>query len=117
MYHLTKPQQYIFEIGKTCGRLGLSVDDYKTFRKYGALLHTIYERQCNGYADINGNWDKKAEIKDEEKEARLTKKVCSFAKEKKLKIYIQTDPRGGTIYLSKKAIPVNSYNTNAELIY
>ena len=34
-----------------------------------------------------------------------------------LHLYLQTDPRGATVYVSREPIPENRYNTHAQCIY
>ena len=103
-------------IKKTMEYLGITRQDYEWFMIIGNKLHREFERQCNGFKDINDNWDEKATIASERYEEELKEKASHMAQQKGLYIFFQTDPRGATIYLDKKPIQYNAYN-NAYCIY
>jgi len=75
----------------------------------GKSLHRLFEKQCNGFQDYQGNWDEDASIKADKREEKLTKEAHKIAKELKAYVYIQGDPRGATIYIDSKPIPDNNY--------
>lgn len=90
-----------------CQKLGIREFDYNRFRHLGRQLHKIYIDECNGILDEKEYEDLTApfyEVGD-----RLSKSMGLY-------IYYQTDPRGGTIYISREPIPKNNY-TIASLIY
>jgi hypothetical protein len=107
---MNKEYQYHMRVLTVCEALEISYEDYMLFRRRGAMLHTLYERDCNGYADYYGNYDEKASKRGEQKQERIQKLAEKQAKELELYIYFQTDPRGATIYLSKDPIADNNYN-------
>lgn len=116
---MTAKQQaewYKKHIEFTLDKLSITQGQYNTLKKYGKILRSLYEDQCNGFLDNNGNWDEKATQEAEKKEKQVTDEIMRYAKELGLCVYLQTDPRGATIYLDTKEIPENSYN-NAHCIY
>lgn len=104
------------DIRLTCEALGITREEYDKFLFIGNKLHRIYEAQCNGFQDWQGNWNEEASNKADEKEKKLNEKAEALAKEKGLYIFFQSDPRGATIYLDKEPIPYNNY-TKAHCIY
>jgi len=115
---MTKKEReyYNRHIQYTCDDLGISERMYSNFRRLGATLHRLYEEDCNGYCDYNGNWDEKGAKRGELKQERIEKLATERAERLGLHIYIQSDPRGATIYLDKKPIADNDY-TKARCIY
>jgi glutathione synthase/RimK-type ligase-like ATP-grasp enzyme len=116
MNRLTQEEWRQSHISHVMQALGITRKDYKRFLIIGNKLHRINENQCNGYQDINGNWDQAASDAEEIIEEQLKNKATQMAKELGLYIFFQTDPRGATIYLDKEEIPYNNY-TNAYCIY
>ena len=55
----------------------------------GKSLRRIYENQCNGFADYQGNWDEKASLRADKREEKLTKEAHAIAKELGVHIYLQ----------------------------
>ena len=45
---------------------------------YGASYARIQERACNGHQTWDGNWDEKAALADERKEAKLEAKITTM---------------------------------------
>ena len=95
----------------TCERLGITVNQYNWFRRKGQILHTIYENDCNGH------WNERLQKEDtiardtDEREEQVTNDaIASRCKELGLHYFLQTDPRGATIYLSHEPIEHNNYN-------
>lgn len=76
----------------------------------GKSLHRLYENQCNGFADYQGNWDEKASIRADKREGRLTKEAHAIAEELGVHIYLQRDPRGATVYIDNKPISQSDYD-------
>lgn len=103
-------------IKQTCERLNITREQYEWFLKYANKLHRIFENQCNGYQDINGNWDQEASDKEETIEEKLKEKINREAKKLGLFTFFQGDPRGGSLYLDTKEIPYDNY-TQAYCIY
>lgn len=121
----TKKQrdQYNHDRDITCERLGITKNEYNAFRRIGEQLHQIFEWSCNGYKGQEAIYEGNRIINEytnerEEIDANpLYDKVYFLAGKHNLYVYIQTDPRGATIYLSKNPIPKNDYNRSAECIY
>lgn len=113
---MNKTQSYINDVHITCNRLDISVYEYMQFRKLGRALRKIYTDQCNGYQDSEGKWDSVASDEATNKEIKLAVKTKKLAKSLGLHMYLQGDPRGAVIYLSREPIPENNYN-KAECIY
>ena len=84
-------------------------ENLKRLVSIGRSLHRIYEQQCDGFSDYQGNWDRVASNKADKREEKLTKEAYKIAKELGAYLYIQTDPRGATIYIDNKPIPENNY--------
>lgn len=82
----------------------------------GRSLHRLYENQCNGFQDYQGNWGEKASIRADKREGRLTEEAHEIAKELNAYIYLQTDPRGATVYIDNKPIPDNNYTSAVCLV-
>ena len=84
-----------------CDELGISQTEYTFFAGVGNKLNRIYTDECNGKLK-EGVYD------------ILTKPIYNFtdnrAKALGLHIFYQTDPRGATVYLSKKPISDHDYN-------
>lgn len=75
------------------------------FRSLANSLHKSFENDCNyGLTE-----------RQQKREDRLVERVHELAKQCGLYSYIQTDPRGGTIYVDDKPIPENNY-TQARFI-
>jgi len=68
---MTNQDYYNTHIDYVIRSLGINRTIYNDFKLLGSRLHNIYERQCNGHQDINGNWDEIAEKIDENRENRL----------------------------------------------
>jgi len=90
-----------------CLKLGISELAYNYLRRIGNALHKIYEDSCNGTIE---------ELEYEQKTSMLYAKGDGYCSGYGLNIHYQTDPRGGTIYVSREKIPANNY-TIASLIY
>lgn len=108
--HMTIKEEKMYyneHVKFACEKLGITKVDYKHFKRIGDQLNAIYCQSCN------------AEISEDEYN-RITdsyyKTANKMAKELKLNIFYQTDPRGATIYLGKDPIPKNNYNV-ATCIY
>ena len=104
------------EIQIALEELSITKDQYKQFVTLGKKLNKIYCDNCNGYLGTDGNWSDELQEKAEAKESKLVSQVNSLCTSLNLYYYLQTDPRGATIYLDTKEIPDNSYN-NAHCIY
>jgi len=109
MYNKKQRDQYNQMRTRICEELGITKNEYNSFRLNGQALCNIYTLSCNG------------EIEEDQYEGETTKlytKLDNKAKELGLFIFYQTDPRGATIYLSKEKIANNNYNRpGSECIY
>lgn len=93
-------------------RLGITKLTFNAFRNIGRALRQEYENQCNGFETTA------QEEESERAEESLTNQAFDLAKQYGLEIFLQTDPRGATIYLSKEPIEENNYNRpGVECIY
>jgi hypothetical protein len=108
VYSKKEREQYNIDRVRTCERLGIRELDYNAFRRIGQSLQKIYVMNCNG--------EFKNENEYEEATSDYYKSGDNLAKRLNLYIFYQTDPRGGTIYLSKEPIPENDYTT-ANVVY
>lgn len=113
---ITQKELYLRDVQRTIDTLGITHEDYKLLRNYSKSLHRIYERQCNGYPDVLGNWDAVAEAKDEKREEILVTQIDIIVSSYGLHFYLQTDPRGASLYVAKQPIDDTMYSTTAEVI-
>lgn len=120
---MTKLQR---EIGKnwlnTIDRLPvLDWDSYVALRRAAIALHTWYEHECNGAIQRDGDacegapyWYNtntgKRLYKARDMERGATKRIASICQRLGLHYYLQTDPRGGTLYVSDSPIDCQTYN-------
>lgn len=81
-------------------------DDLVELVKIGSRLHRYYEHICNGY-----NYEKYERLSE-----KLENRAVELAEEMGIFIYIQTDPRGATIYIDSEPIPDNNYTRAVCLI-
>lgn len=97
-------------------KLGITRNQYTYIMRIGSILRQLYENDCNGFQDFNGNEDIRATKRNQSRIDRYEKIAEKFAKDNKLYLFLQGDCRGATIYLDKKPIPENNY-TSAICIY
>lgn len=119
MYTKKERQQYNEYRERICQRLGITKNQYNWLRRKGEALRQVYEKDCNGDYEKEAQTDNPkitAETRYEIDCATKEGLIRIKAKELKLFIYFQTDPRGATIYLDTKEIPANNY-TQANCIY
>lgn len=96
----------------------VTFSDAKSLRRAALILHRWYEHECNGtiqrdektglpywYNSITGCLWRRAP--DREKGAMKT--IDTICKRLGLHYYLQTDPRGGTLYVSKEPIDQGDY--------
>lgn len=99
--------RYNEDRARKCKALGITKNQYNWLRRKGEELHKIYEDNCNG--EINEkDYDRKT--------SELEHMIYGYIGKLGLFIYLQTDPRGATIYLDRNKIPENNY-TQAICIY
>jgi hypothetical protein len=105
MFTKLERQRYNEDRERACKRLGITKNQYNWLRRKGEELRKTYEDECNGWRGTEGL------------EMQLIVKIRDYiSSNKKLFVYLQTDPRGATIYLDTKKIPSNNY-TQAVCIY
>ena len=94
-------------------------DDAKALRRAALTLHRWYEHECNGtiqrdeedglpYQYSGVTHKRLGKCADREKGA--IKAIALICKRLGLHYYLQTDPRGGTLYVDTKEIPDNNYS-------
>ena len=94
-----------------CEKLGITAGQWSYIKRLGTMLRMAYEDSCNGFYDpINGGEDERKARRHEKYESQLEARAYKFAGNNGLYIYLQTDPRGATIYLDTEKIPENNYN-------
>ena len=84
-------------------RYGFADAELDSLHRWEANLHTISERQCNGYQDRRGDWDQQAADKDERKEEGITARVTALIESKGSAVDFQGDPRGCAIRIKLPA--------------
>lgn len=107
MYSKKEREEYNRDRARICGELGITKNNYNWIRRAGQRLRGIYTDSCNGTI---------SEQEYDSKTTRIYEACGKYVGKLKLYIYYQPDPRGATIYLDVKPIPVNSY-TNARCIF
>lgn len=97
----------------TSEKLGITRNQYTYIMRIGSILRQLYENDCNGFQDYNGNEDTRATKRNQLKIDRYEHIAYEFAGHNGLYIYLQGDCRGATIYLSKHKIPENNYTISS----
>jgi hypothetical protein len=92
-----------------CEYLGITPGQWSYIKRIGTILNNRYTADCNG--DYNDH-----QVYQDRLTTKIEERVTMFAGHNGLYFYLQTDPRGATIYLDKKPIPDNNY-TQAVCIY
>lgn len=107
MYYTKKEREhYNAYRNRVCQDLGITQNQYNWFRRKGEMLRKIYENNCNGlYKTEQAYFDACLVV-----ENKIDKNIGD------LSYYLQTDPRGASLYLDTKPIPENNY-TQANCIY
>ena len=117
----------ISELYRKCELLGIEFDDILAFRRDSMTLRSWFERECGDSNDYcswsierdpetdkpymvtyphNGK-ERRRSIPDREKGAR--KRIADRCKRLNLRYYIQTDPRGWSLYLSREPLTGTNY--------
>lgn len=97
------------------------LDGY-TLRRAALALHRWYEHECNGAIQRDGDdcqgapyWYNtntgKRMYKAPDRERGAIKRIAATCERLGLFYYLQTDPRGGTLYVDNKPIPDNNYSS------
>lgn len=103
-----RKEMYMDYKAKVMENLDMGEPIFNFFKKQGEKLNKIYTDFCNG--DITLKQEKKLT-------APIYKKLDAFAHLLGYSIYYQTDPRGATIYVSKKEVLNDINYTNGVCIY
>ena len=101
-YTKTERQHYNKDREVTCKRLSITENQYNWLRRKSEKLHKIYENNCNGFIQGDTGYFSLTEP--------IEKNVIQYCDCLGLFVYLQTDPRGATIYVDTKPIPKNNYN-------
>ncbi len=109
-------QNYLNTLARLDGHM--THEDFASLRKAAITLHTWYEHECNGAIQrdendglayvYNTNTGKRS-YKTADREKGAIKRIDAICKRLGLHYYLQTDPRGGTLYVDVNAIPENNY--------
>lgn len=113
---------------------GITFDDVEALRRITKTLHSWYERECgmdNGYIErdettgkphwVDATTGARREMPDHEKRAEKKLKTI-MAKYPHLTPHLQTDPRGGTLYILRpqdiiQNADINSYYNRGICVY
>ncbi len=120
---MSKLQRKIYQSYlNTLNRLPMMTnEDFRALRKAALTLHGWYEHECNGAIQRDGddcegapywhntNTDKRI-CKAADRERGAIKRIKAVCQRLGLHYYLQTDPRGGTLYVDSQPIPENNYN-------
>ena len=96
-------------------------EDFRALRKAAMTLHTWYEHECNGAIQRDGDdcegapyWYNtntgKRLYKAPDREKGAIKRIEEICTRLNLHYYLQTDPRGGTLYVSNDPIDCQTYS-------
>ncbi len=96
-----------------------TLSDARALRRAALTLHRWYEHECNGAIQRDEETNKPywynvnsggriSLVPDREKGAE--KSIMKICTRLGLHYYLQTDPRGGTLYMDNKPIPDNNYS-------
>ena len=110
MYTKKEREQYNHDRDITCKRLNITINQYNWLRRKAKALRNVYENNCNGLYKTEEEYYKAEH--DLIYDINVYKQECVEL----LYAYFQTDPRGASLYLDIKPIPVNNY-THANCIY
>jgi hypothetical protein len=115
----TKNRQVLESLKRVTGEATLA--DAQKLRRAALTLRRWYEHECNGVIQRDGDdgegapyWysprtgERISPANDREKGAIKT--VARICKALGIEYFLQTDPRGGTLYVDNKPIPDNNYN-------
>jgi hypothetical protein len=99
-----------------CEKLGITSGQWAYIKRVGTMLENLYTNECNGFQDGQGNEDTRATKRNEGNIQHTERLIYMFAGHNGLHVYLQTDPRGASVYLDKKPIQQNRY-TDAVCVY
>jgi len=102
MFTKQERTRYNEDRARACARLGITVNQYNWLRRKGESLRKVYEDSCNGII---------AEDAYDLRTGDLEAELADYIKPLDLHIYLQTDPRGATIYLDTLT-PLTQINYN-----
>lgn len=124
----------IAHVEDVANRLNLACEDAWALRKAALTLHRWHEQEC-GENNEYGSWcitrdDKGKPFREfcsnaggrnvmtpiRDMEAGALRRIESICKRNSLHYYVQTDPRGGTLYLSREPITESDYNRATFLV-
>jgi len=106
MFTKLERERYNENRERACKRLGITKNQYNWLRRKGEEARKLYEDNCNGVIDSEAEYNVLA--------SRIGNKIEQYIG--KLHFYLQTDPRGASLYIDIKEIPENNY-TQAVCIY
>ena len=111
MYNKSERKLYNQYRESVCNRLNLTKTQYNYLRRIGQAFRKLFENNCNGYVKSESLYcDYYTEIEI---------KLSNYIKKNNLKslyYFIQSDPRGSSLYFDYEVIPDNNY-TKALSIY
>lgn len=109
-YTKTERQNYIAHRQRVCNELNITVNDYNYFRRLNNDYNKLFTDNCNGVMDEYSYWKQFNHLN-----AVL---ISRMARMNRFDInhFIQTDPRGASVYLSLEAMSPMNY-TNGHCIY
>lgn len=106
MFTKKEREQYNLYRQRVCSMLNITENKYNWLRRKGVELRKVYEDNCNGLYI--------SEVEFNCLSSKIEGAIEDYIGE--LHCYFQTDPRGASLYLDVKEIPLNNY-TQAYCIY
>ncbi len=101
-YTKKEREEYTEQRRRKCERLGITKNEYNALRRIGQALQKCYTDNCNGAYQTEEAYNHAAEP--------LEYQAKEYAGKLGYKVYLQTDPRGATIYLDKVERSGADYN-------
>lgn len=114
---MTKTQEQITEVFHRLRTLAPTATPAEAIalRRAALVLRKWYESECTQYEEdedtpywYNPNTGRKI-LKASDKERGAQRTITTICKRLRLYFYLRTEPPGGTLYVSKRPIPVNMY--------
>ena len=104
----------------------INIDDYARLYRLAKKLHRCFEIDCNGTDRDKSKYETWEEYdiyrdnilsSNELLQGRIYSKIDKICKANNLNYYIQSDPRGGTLFVCDSNTEINQGNYNAVGIY
>lgn len=121
MFKVSRVSKELHDLCTRMQNLGINIkwSEAAALRRAAMTLHRWYEHECNGTIPRDEETNKpywysvhtgKRLYATSDRERGAQKTIEIICNNNGLYFYLQTDPRGGTLYVDMKPIPDNNYN-------